>query len=635
MPLDRLPPAPAPTIPSPKRAQRASGEDAQTFALPGNRESGAEKASRPDKAERKSESAREGKNREASASTRPEDAREAQSQTPDPQGPETANPALALNEVFSQAVTDAQETGATAETAATSSKAADAEAKTGAEARAHAVPPPGAGKAGPETSDAQSPSQSQARAGAQDSAAPITPAAAAQNDAAPDETIAFKPDSAAKSADAPRQSPADGEQPAAGEQARARTEQTAPQQTQPAPEPELEPEPEGTVEPSAARSASSADGEADVEADAARAVRDAQTARAEAVRSDDSRQQGRSTPDSSPASKDAAPQANADAEKAQAKSAETATAGKNAPEPTQGQSRSAETVADPAEAAASVQAAFKQAQQQAQSADSDRAPGMQNKSRHADKSDAGAKTPTPQGAPDSGANRSAAPDAATPTARPTPQPVAPANAPTDPLAWLLQESLIAEEALMDAPADTVDAELDMSTVRAEPRIEAARPSHHPQAHAASRFAPTTTHTLAAQIARKFNDGGRVFDIRLDPPELGRVEVRLELGPDNKVSAVLSAERADTLSELQRNSKDLEKALADAGLELGEDGLSFSLSEDNGAFNGFQDEAHSAPDGFAARNRFTVEVETDLPAAPLADALYGFAVSQRAGVNLIA
>ncbi len=100
MPLDRLPPAPAPTIPSPKRAQRASGEDAQTFALPGNRESGAEKASRPDKAERKSESAREGKNREASASTRPEDAREAQSQTPDPQGPETANPALALNEVF-------------------------------------------------------------------------------------------------------------------------------------------------------------------------------------------------------------------------------------------------------------------------------------------------------------------------------------------------------------------------------------------------------------------------------------------------------------------------------------------------------------------------------------------------------
>ena len=191
------------------------------------------------------------------------------------------------------------------------------------------------------------------------------------------------------------------------------------------------------------------------------------------------------------------------------------------------------------------------------------------------------------------------------------------------------------EAPAEAPLDSADAELDMSTVRAEPRIEAARPSQHPQAHAASRFAPTTTQTLAAQIARKFNDGGRVFDIRLDPPELGRVEVRLELGPDNKVSAVLSAERADTLSELQRNARDLEKALTDAGLELGEEGLSFSLSEDNGAFSGFQDEAGGSADGFAARNQFTLEVETDLPGAPIADALYGFAVSQRAGVNLIA
>ena len=112
-------------------------------------------------------------------------------------------------------------------------------------------------------------------------------------------------------------------------------------------------------------------------------------------------------------------------------------------------------------------------------------------------------------------------------------------------------------------------------------------------------------------------------------------MRLELGPDNKVSALLSAERADTLSELQRNARDLEKALADAGLELGEDGLSFSLSEDNGAFSGFQNEADGSADGFSARNQFTVEVETDLPGAPLADALYGFAVSQRAGVNLIA
>ena len=305
----------------------------------------------------------------------------------------------------------------------------------------------------------------------------------------------------------------------------------------------------------------------------------------------------------------------------------------------QGQTQSASVAADEAQAAAAAQAAFKDGMRADRRPDSDRAPGIQNKTRNADKSEAGSRPAAPQGGSESSAPKSANVETgAAPSANRSVQPPSAtlaASAPVDPLSWLLQDSLMTGEAPVEAPSDTSDAELDMSTVRAEPRLEAARPSQHPQAHAASRFAPTTTQTLAAQIARKFNDGGRVFDIRLDPPELGRVEVRLELGPDNKVSAVLSAERADTLSELQRSARDLEKALTDAGLELGEDGLSFSLSEDNGAFDGFQQESDGSADGFSARNQFTLEVETDLPGAPLTDALYGFAVSQRAGVNLIA
>ena len=53
------------------------------------------------------------------------------------------------------------------------------------------------------------------------------------------------------------------------------------------------------------------------------------------------------------------------------------------------------------------------------------------------------------------------------------------------------------------------------------------------------------------------------------------------------------------------------------------------------FTNFDDDAGASANDIAARNRFTAEVEADLPGAPLADALYGFAVSQRAGVNLIA
>tara|TARA_E500000318_G_scaffold75310_1_gene69904 strand:+ start:190 stop:1395 length:1206 start_codon:yes stop_codon:yes gene_type:complete len=289
-----------------------------------------------------------------------------------------------------------------------------------------------------------------------------------------------------------------------------------------------------------------------------------------------------------------------------------------------------------AQAQAQAQTAQQDASAQPRRTDSDRAPGAQNKARQADNTEASAARPAASAA-QTRAAANARPTGAEPTAsaaKPADTFAPAVTAYTDPLTFLLQDTALSSEAPMEPSADTIDPDLELGAVRSDARTEAQRPGQA-QAHTAARFAPTTTHTLAAQIARKFNDGARVFDIRLDPPELGRVEVRLELGPDNKVSAVLSAERADTLSELQRSARDLEKALTDAGLELGEDGLSFSLSEDGGAFTNFDDDAGASANDIAARNRFTAEVEADLPGAPLADALYGFAVSQRAGVNLIA
>jgi len=191
------------------------------------------------------------------------------------------------------------------------------------------------------------------------------------------------------------------------------------------------------------------------------------------------------------------------------------------------------------------------------------------------------------------------------------------------------------DAVADAPVEpgfdaALDGDLELSLNRQDLRADALRPGAA-QSQTAARFAPHTTQHLAAQITRKFADGGRVFDIRLDPPELGRVEVRLELGPDNRVSAVLSAERADTLAELQRSARDLEKALAEAGLDLSEDGLSFSLSED--ASNPFEDPTDAQGESGAGRQ---FVLETDLPVTDTPpEALYGFAVSQRAGLNLIA
>ncbi len=146
-----------------------------------------------------------------------------------------------------------------------------------------------------------------------------------------------------------------------------------------------------------------------------------------------------------------------------------------------------------------------------------------------------------------------------------------------------------------------------------------------QTGAPPRFAPQTVQTLAAQIVRRQGEGGRVFDIRLDPPELGRVGVRLEMGKDQLVKAMLSAERPDTLQELQRTARDLERALAEAGLTLAENGLSFSLGGERGERDtpGFE-----TPGG----TRSVVDIDVARPGAPVT-ALYGFALARAAGLDI--
>ena len=84
--------------------------------------------------------------------------------------------------------------------------------------------------------------------------------------------------------------------------------------------------------------------------------------------------------------------------------------------------------------------------------------------------------------------------------------------------------------------------------------------------------------LALRIAAHSADGDRNFSIRLDPPELGRVEVNLNVNAQGHAEAELSADRPQTLELLQKDASSLERALKDAGLTLA-GGLAFSLKGD--------------------------------------------------------
>ena len=87
--------------------------------------------------------------------------------------------------------------------------------------------------------------------------------------------------------------------------------------------------------------------------------------------------------------------------------------------------------------------------------------------------------------------------------------------------------------------------------------------------------------LGVHIARKFQEGSSQFELRLHPLELGRLDISLTVAEDGRVQAVLRAERPETLDMLQRDARLLEQQLRQAGLEVGSNALSFSLSNGNG------------------------------------------------------
>ncbi|NJO36452.1 MAG: flagellar hook-length control protein FliK [Rhizobiales bacterium] len=68
-------------------------------------------------------------------------------------------------------------------------------------------------------------------------------------------------------------------------------------------------------------------------------------------------------------------------------------------------------------------------------------------------------------------------------------------------------------------------------------------------------------------------------MQLHPAELGSVDIQLDFEVSGSVSALITAERPETLELLQRDSRLLERSLGDSGLKLSSDGLSFALKQD--------------------------------------------------------
>lgn len=120
--------------------------------------------------------------------------------------------------------------------------------------------------------------------------------------------------------------------------------------------------------------------------------------------------------------------------------------------------------------------------------------------------------------------------------------------------------------------DTIDA-LGMEPVRGEPGGLSTTVKPLPQT------APAPNAQIALQIAHSQSRGIDRMSVQLHPAELGAVEIRLNFAEDGRVSALIAAERPETLDLLQRDSRTLERSLNDNGLRLDSGGLTFTLKQD--------------------------------------------------------
>lgn len=90
--------------------------------------------------------------------------------------------------------------------------------------------------------------------------------------------------------------------------------------------------------------------------------------------------------------------------------------------------------------------------------------------------------------------------------------------------------------------------------------------------------PAALKTEFAEILAKRLEKTSVFDLRLDPPELGRVEGRLAVNDDGKAVLSLTFDSQNAFDLFSRDEGALRQALAQAGLDFGAGDFVFAFRE---------------------------------------------------------
>ncbi|EKS31302.1 flagellar hook-length control protein FliK [Afipia felis] len=148
----------------------------------------------------------------------------------------------------------------------------------------------------------------------------------------------------------------------------------------------------------------------------------------------------------------------------------------------------------------------------------------------------------------------------------------------------------------------------------------------PTASTQAASVPVPVNALAVDIATRAAAGNTSFQIRLDPAELGRIDVRLDVDKHGRVTSHLTVEQPATLDMLRKDAPQLQRALEDAGLKTGDGGLQFSLRD--------QSPQGGQGDGGQGRHSQRLVVSEEVSTTPQAvGASYGRSSGSSSGVDI--
>ena len=141
-------------------------------------------------------------------------------------------------------------------------------------------------------------------------------------------------------------------------------------------------------------------------------------------------------------------------------------------------------------------------------------------------------------------------------------------------------------------------------------------------------APVPVSGLAVEIAASVQSGKTHFEVRLDPADLGRIDVRIDVDRNGQVTSHLTVEKPETLSMLKQDAPQLQQALNDAGLKTGSGGLQFSLRDQSssGQNNGNNNQQSAQP------QRLIVSDDDSISSAVVGRS-YGRALGTSGGIDI--